>query len=449
MNTVDTIAAVATGTGGAIGIIRIAGNDALAVANRVWRGRAPLGSGDARRMMLGKIGAPGEPALAVYMQGPASYTGSDVVELHCHGGNVAVRRAMQSVLAAGARAAEPGEFTLRAFVNGKLDLTRAEAVGDLIAAKSDAAFQLAARQLDGALADTVKALRETLLKLLSDCESRLDFPDEELAWDPPEILAEQLRTVCRKIAALSASRREGLLLRDGLRLVLAGRPNAGKSSLLNRLVGLDRAIVSAIPGTTRDTLEESTVLRGIPVRITDTAGLRETGNEIESIGVARARRSLESAQIVFWLLDSASPDLSAEVGEFMRERPPRVPVIAVWNKLDLARERVLPELPDVPAVRIAAATGENLDQLLDELEKAAWLHPHDAEPEIAVNARHAGLLDAALAALEAAAAEIPLRHWELAAPGLRDGIAALGKIVGEGADPDVLEEIFSRFCIGK
>ena len=449
MNTIDTIAAVATGTGGAIGIIRISGGEALTVANKVWRGRRPLGAGDARRMMLGKIGDPGEPALAVYMPGPASYTGDDVVELHCHGGNVAVRRALLAVLAAGARGAEPGEFTLRAFVRGKLDLAQAEAVGDLIEAKSDSAFQLAARQLEGSLSSRVKTIRAQLLELLSDCESRLDFPDEELEWVGEAELAANLETIMDAIAELARSRREGVILRDGVRVVLAGRPNAGKSSLLNRLLGLDRAIVSAIPGTTRDTLEEQTVLRRIPVRLTDTAGLRDTGDAVEHIGVERAVRSLDSAQVIFWLLDSAADDLAGEVAELTRRRLLHTPVIAVWNKLDLARERELPDIPGVPAVRIAATTGENLDALLDELEKAVWLRPHDDEPEIAVNARHAGLLNAARESLGAVPEELARKHWELAAAGVRESLILLGKITGEGADPDVLEEIFSRFCIGK
>ncbi len=449
MNTVDTIAAIATGTGGAIGIVRISGGEALAIANTVWHGKSPLSAAWARRMRLGRIGDPGEPALAVYMPGPASYTGEDIVELHCHGGMVAVRRAMAAVLSGGARSAEPGEFTLRAFVNGKMDLTQAEAVGDLIGARSDSAFRMAARQLSGRLGGAVANLRAQLLELLSDCESRLDFPDEKLDWTSPAVLAEKLCWTISEIHNLRESHREGAILRDGVRVVIAGRPNAGKSSLLNLLLGLDRAIVSAIPGTTRDTLEERAVLRQIPVCLTDTAGLREAHDEIETIGVARALRSLETAQVVFWLLDSAAEDLEAEVAEFQDRAPRRPGVVAVWNKLDLTRDWHLPQLAGVPVVRMAAATGENLDALLDEFEKQVWSYPHDDEPELAVNARHEELLAVAARTLEAVPEELKKHRWELAAIGLREALHALGKIVGEGADPDVLDEIFARFCIGK
>ena len=450
MNTVDTIAAIATGTGGAIGIVRISGPDALKVANRVWRGKTPLSGVHARQMRLGRIGEPGEPALAVYMPGPASYTGDDIVELHCHGGLVAVRRTLDAVLASGARSAEPGEFTMRAFVSGKMDLTRAEAVGDLIGARSDSAFKLAARQLSGRLSGAIANVRGQLLELLSDCESRLDFPDEKLDWTPPATLAEKLYWTLSEIHNLRESHHEGAILRDGVRVVLAGRPNAGKSSLLNLLLGLDRAIVSAIPGTTRDTLEESAVLRRIPVHLTDTAGLREAHDEIETIGVARALQSLDTAQVVFWLLDSAAEDLEAEVAEFNTHAPRHSGVIAIWNKLDLTRGWQLPKLASgVPVVRLSAATGENLDALLDEFEKQIWNYPHEDEPELAVNARHEALLSEAAGALEPVAAELEKQRWELAAIGLREALVALGKIIGEGADPDVLEEIFARFCIGK
>ncbi len=450
MNTVDTIAAPATGTGGAIAIIRIAGERALAVGNTVWHGRRALDAACARQMLYGKIGDPGEPALAVYMPKPHSYTGDDVVELHCHGGAVAARRTLDAVLAApGVRAADPGEFTMRAFVNGKLDLAQAEAVGDLVRAQSDSAFNLAARQLAGALSKPIGRWRETLLALASDCESRLDFPDEQLDWDPPETLAAQVEAVRTGIVGLRDSGHAGAVLRDGVRLVLAGRPNAGKSSLLNRLLGIDRAIVSAIPGTTRDTLEENAVLRQVPVRLTDTAGLRASCDEIEALGVERAHAALATAQVVFWLLDASVPDPAAELAEFYENAPRGGGVIAVWNKIDLVRNRKLPMPDAVPTVCISAATGENMAALLDEFERSVWGRVHDEEPEVAVGARHLELLNLAAEALSRVPAELAHARWELAASGLRGAMTSLGKIVGETADPDLLEEIFARFCIGK
>ena len=374
MNTVDTIAAVATAPGGAINIVRISGDDALAVARNVWRGRSTLAKCNARKMLYGLIGDPGEPALAVYMPKPNSYTGEDVVELHCHGGSAAVRRTLESVLSQPAvRSAEPGEFTMRAFVNGKLDLAQAEAVGDLISATGDATFNLALRQLNGTLSNSVNELRGILLELASDCESRLDFPDEELAWEPVEVISRKLHNAQAVLKKLISSAHAGAVLRDGVRIALAGKPNAGKSSLLNALLGIDRAIVSNIPGTTRDTLAEHAVLRNIPVEITDTAGLRESGDEIEALGIERARAAMKQAQILFYLLDASAEDPAGEVAEFERNRSGiSQQIIAVWNKVDLVPGRALPELAGVSVVNISARTGENLEKLLDEFECAVW-----------------------------------------------------------------------------
>ena len=452
MNTVDTIAAVATAPGGAIGIVRISGENALPAAQQVWRGRKSLCKANARMMLYGLIGDPGEPALAVYMPNPHSYTGEDVVELHCHGGAVTVRRTLEAVLSQkNVRAAEPGEFTMRAFINGKLDLAQAEAVGDIITATGDATLNLALRQLAGNLSRSVNDIRETLLLLASDCESRLDFPDEELEFDDSSLLVERLDIARNALQKLIASAHAGAVLRQGVRITLAGKPNAGKSSLLNALLGIDRAIVSSIPGTTRDTLAENAVLRNIPVEITDTAGLRESDDEIEVLGIERAKAAMLQSQVVFYLLDASAEDIAGELTEFERNiKSNKQQLIAVWNKMDLAKERDLPEIPEVPTVKISAMTGENLNALLDVFEKLVWQDDgNNADTPEAVNARHLSLLQAADAALEPVADELISGSWELASANLRMALVETGRIVGETVEPDLLDEIFSRFCIGK
>lgn len=452
MNTVDTIAAVATAPGGAIGIVRISGENALPAAQQVWRGRKSLCKANARMMLYGLIGDPGEPALAVYMPNPHSYTGEDVVELHCHGGAVTVRRTLEAVLSQkNVRAAEPGEFTMRAFINGKLDLAQAEAVGDIITATGDATLNLALRQLAGNLSRSVNDIRETLLLLASDCESRLDFPDEELEFDDSSLLVERLDIARNALQKLIASAHAGAVLRQGVRITLAGKPNAGKSSLLNALLGIDRAIVSSIPGTTRDTLAENAVLRNIPVEITDTAGLRDSDDEIEALGIQRAKAAMLQSQVVFYLLDASAEDIAGELTEFERNiGSNKQQLIAVWNKIDLAPERDLPEIPDVPTVKISAMTGENLNALLDVFEKLVWQDDgNNADTPEAVNARHLSLLQAAETALEPVAQEMISGSWELASANLRIALTETGRIVGETVEPDLLDEIFSRFCIGK
>jgi len=452
MNTEDTICAICTGVGGAISIIRIAGPDALKVGQKVWQGESELDLKNSRKMLLGKIllqdGNIGDSALAVYMPGPNSYTGGDVVELHCHGGVLATKQTLDTTLQAGARAAEAGEFTFRAFVNGKMDLTQAEAVCDLITAHSDMALHLAERQIQGKLSDNIGKLREQLVNILAECESRMDFAEEELDWTPASVFVDELESIGTQIAKLLESGREGIVLRNGIRVVLAGKPNSGKSSLLNLLLGFERAIVTQIPGTTRDTLEESANLRGIPVTLIDTAGIREATDVIEGIGINRSHQSIKQAQILFWLLDASAKDIDDEIAEMNSHTIDKENLIAIWNKSDLLKDKALPELP-CPSVKISVLESLGIDDLLDLLEKAVWEFPHSEEPEVAVNARHAKLLEDAIEALPGAAVNLDEDDWELAAVHLRSAITALASITGEESDPDILDNIFSRFCIGK
>lgn len=445
MNTSDTIAAPATGIDGAVAIIRLSGPDALSVARQVWRGRGKLDAPEnLRRMLLGKVG--NAPALAVYMKAPHSYTGDDVVELQCHGGAAAAHAVLSSVLRAGCRMADPGEFTFRAFVNGKLDLLQAEAVADLVRSGSDAALRIAENQLAGELSGKLEMLYEHINAFRSECEARLDFPDEELDFSAG--IPESLKSAQKLAESLLATFPAGAALRDGVTIVLAGRPNSGKSSLLNLLSGRDRAIVSDIPGTTRDTVECDAVIRGIPVHLVDTAGLRESSNTVEKMGIERSRRSIASARIVLWLLDLASEDAEAEKTELLRSAPSST--VAVWNKLDLAREKTPPELPErFDAVTVSAKNGENLEKLYDAIMRRLFYTDTPRLPEVALNARAARGLEQARMSLAAAMEHFSRGDFELAAAESAQAAHTVGVIIGKHADPDLLDEVFKNFCIGK
>ena len=443
MNTVDTIAALASGVNGAIAVLRLSGSESLKIAHRLIGGKVRLDGENTRKMMLVRIGF--DHALAVYFKGPASYTGEDVVEFQCHGGAKVAKSVLDLLLSQDeCRLAEPGEFTFRAFVNGKLDLVQSEAVADLIESNNDMAMKIASRQLDGLLSNQLGILREQLIFCLSECESRLDFPEENLDWD--EELPEKLSTALEEINSLLASAKRGEILRNGVKTVIVGKPNAGKSSLLNFLLGYERAIVTDIAGTTRDSLEETVVIRNIPVRLIDTAGLRENAEAVEKIGIERSYRYLDEAQVVFWMLDASAPDI-AELLDFCRKNQN---IIAVWNKCDLITDSAaLPELP-VPSVRISVLKGQGLDALSNAFEEKVWgMDEHSNETEFAVNARHAALLEEIKIILAEAIMNCMEHEFELAAVQLQAAVRNLGFITGETADVDILGEIFSRFCIGK
>lgn len=443
----DTICAISTAPGGALAILRLSGPDSARIAENVWFS-AGLPLHETRRVMrLGHaLSEKGETCLAVFMPGPRSYTGEDVVELQCHGGDFAPERLLKALLANGARLAEPGEFTRRAFLNGKMDLTQAEAVLDLIQARTADAASLAERQLSGALGKKIRDAAKELPGVLAEIESRLDFPEEDLNWRTPEELIAQIAPVLDRIQSLLAGGRAGSIIRNGVRLVIAGAPNVGKSSLLNRILGYDRAIVTEIPGTTRDTVEENAVIRGIHFRLTDTAGVREdAADKVEAFGIERSRESLRSAEVVIWLLD-LTRDHQEQLGEMeklLAASGCHAKVIVCWNKKDLAAT------PGVHPCEISAETGEGVEHLYDELARAVFENPGERESESAIAQRHEKLLREAQTQLEQAVPELLAEAWELAAVHIREAIYDLGTITGENASPDVLDEIFSRFCIGK
>lgn len=320
----DTICAPATAVGGAVALLRLSGPQSVAIASRLWRGRSSLAELAPRVLTLGQLcQTSGEvidrECLAVRMPGPHSYTGEDVVELHCHGGVLCAQLALRALLAAGCRLADPGEFSKRAFLNGRMDLTQAEAVADLIRAGSEAALQLANRQLDGNFGRRITKFYDDLLFLLSEIESRLDFPEEDLEWQSVPRLTEQLREIQQQLERSAASRRQGEILRGGIKLAIAGAPNVGKSSLLNAILGQERAIVSDIPGTTRDSIEVPVSIRGIPIHLIDTAGIRHGGDTIERIGIERTRKNLAVADLILWVMDASLP-LSSQTRQ--EELPP-------------------------------------------------------------------------------------------------------------------------------
>ncbi len=439
---------IAALAGASISIIRLSGANAVAAAATVWRGKTPLAACAPRRLMLGELQNPATGAvidpecLAVVMPGPHSYTGEDVVEVQCHGGPLTAKLAMEALLANGARMAQPGEFTKRAFLNGRLDLTQAEAVADLVSATSRSAQRLAAAHLQGRLGKVVENLYHVVVEILAETESRLDFPEEQLDWQDPAALADRLAETERQLADLLSTQRTGEVLHDGIRLIIAGPPNAGKSSLLNRMAGQERAIVTEIPGTTRDAIEVMAEVRGIPVRLVDTAGVRQAQDVIERLGIGRSKDYVASADIVLWLIDCSQPV------------PPQMPppdwdiggkLLLVANKADLPGAVL-----DVPhAITISVKEELGLEALYDAIEEAAALGEGWRESAVAVNVRQSDLMRQAEEACHQAIGLLLANEWELAAAELHGTVHALGQVIGKTASPDLLDLIFSKFCIGK
>jgi tRNA modification GTPase len=382
-----------------------------------------------------------DEVLLTAFHAPASFTGEHVVEIGCHGGGLVTRRVLEAVLRAGAEAAGPGEFTRRAYSNGKLDLTQAEAVMDVVLARSDLALRAAARQLEGRLGEWVRSLQGELLELLAQVEAYIDFPEEDIDPETGTLLQARMERVLGQLQRLLASARQGRVLRSGVCTVLCGAPNVGKSSLLNRLLGFERAIVSELPGTTRDTLEEVVMLRGWPLRLVDTAGLRDGGDALEQMGMARTRAQLEDADLILEVFDGHHPPVTVPEAT--------VGALRVLNKADLG---IHPDWKTIEAVKVSCLTGEGMEDLETAIVRKleAGIGPVDAEDEVAINARHQDCVrrsrDFLKAAAEALAAAVPA---EFVAEELRSSLAALGEVVGRTDNEDLLGRIFSNFCIGK
>ena len=454
-NASDTIAAIATpGGSGGIGVVRMSGPESLWIARRVTRRtRAPRpryahlvdvydGNGDLI-----------DQALLLFMPGPRSYTGEDVAEVSCHGGPVALRRVLDTVLAAGARPAGPGEFTLRAFLNGRLDLAQAEAVADLVAAPTPAAVAVAANQLAGRLSDAVGEMRTACLDLLAQLEAEVDFDADEVPPMDRGVLASSLESLHQRLQDALSTAGRGIMQRHGVRVVLVGSPNVGKSSLMNALLSTDRAIVTEIPGTTRDVLEESFDLDGVPIVLSDTAGLRETHDPVETLGVERSSRALESADAVVLVLDASRPLLGNDQSAAARVRRAAKPTIVALNKRDLphaVRAADARDLaPRAPVVHTAAIR-EDVSELRQALRQVTGLAGADGGLALVASVRHQEALsrarDELVGARRAVADDEPSDFVSI---GVRGAVNALGEITGESATEDLLDVIFSKFCIGK
>lgn len=444
----DTIAAVATAPGeGGVAVIRISGPDAARVLQGCFRGREdPLSS--PRRMAYGRFVRGTETVdlgLAVYMPGPGSFTGEDTAELHCHGGQAATRRVLEAALAAGARMAQRGEFSRRAFLNGRMDLTQAEAVMDMVAARTDRAAAQALAQLRGRLGREITRMADQLLDLIAMIEVTCDYPEEDIAEEQTAVWVERLHQMQQRLEQLLATAQGGRVLREGVRCALAGRPNVGKSSLMNALMGEDRAIVTPVAGTTRDTVEAQADLDGLCVTLIDTAGIRETEDPVEALGVARSRQVLDEADLALVVLD-ASEGLT-EADRAILAQTEGMPRLVVANKCDLAGG--LPEGCG-EAIALSAKTGQGLaglKQAVARLCGAGRVQPGEA---VLTQTRHRDAVRRARLAvgeaLEALEAGYPL---DMATGGLRAAWKALGEVTGGTVDEDVIDRIFEKFCLGK
>lgn len=449
--------ATPVGSGG-IGIIRVSGSKAEAIGRLVFRPRKDPCPFVSHHLYHGDIvvletGALLDEVLITLMRAPHSFTGEDVLEIHCHGGPMILQAVLEEALKAGARLAEPGEFTRRAFLNHRLDLSQAEAVADLTAARNSRTLSMALSHLKGRLSEKVEALRASLLDLLSLLEADIDFPDEELEVLPTDSIALSMESAASEIGALLATYDQGRMFREGLKVVITGRPNVGKSSLMNVLLGAERVIVTPIPGTTRDFIEEAIRINGLAVRLTDTAGIREGGDRIEREGVERVWERLAGADVILFLLDG-SEDLTGEDRDILARVRGRKVLVAV-NKSDLPRrlrETVLEGvLGDTRPLWISAKKGEGIDRLKEEILLCALGKDVPAEAETMIgNLRHKVAFETAAAFLLKAREN--LRQGspaELAAQDLREALQHLGEIVGASTCEEVLDRIFSRFCLGK
>ncbi|GAB2717187.1 tRNA uridine-5-carboxymethylaminomethyl(34) synthesis GTPase MnmE [Paenibacillus thermoaerophilus] len=454
----DTIGAISTPPGeGGIAVIRVSGPDSVPIVEKVFRSRSKLTQVPTHTVHYGHIVDPksGErldEVLVTVMRAPRSFTMEDVVEVSCHGGIVAVRRVLELLLRHGVRMAEPGEFTKRAFLNGRIDLSQAEAVIDLIRAKSDRAFAVAQKQSEGALSRQIRALRTELVELMAHIEVNIDYPEHDVAEMTSAYIRERCDKAIEAIAKLLRTAGEGKIYREGIKTAIIGRPNVGKSSLMNALARENKAIVTDIPGTTRDVIEEYVTVKGIPLKLLDTAGLRETDDVVERIGVERSRGAMDEADLILLVLNGSEP-LDPSEYELMEQVKDR-PTIVIVNKLDLPQRIEIGEVRERFGERIVSMSVKE-QQGLDQLESAIadlFFSGEVASDDSTMvsNIRHIGLLSQAQSALEEAktAAEngVPIDMIQI---DIRQAWEKLGEIIGDSVGESLIDQIFSQFCLGK
>jgi len=442
----ETIAAISTAAGeAAIALIRISGEKAIAVADKVFRGKQRPSDLQSQTQHLGEIvenGAAIDQVMLAVHRAPNSYTGENLVEISCHGGTLVSAKVLDACLRAGARAARPGEFTERAFLNGKMDLTQAEAVIDLIRAKTDLALRSATEQLEGRLGRKIQSIRDALVDLVAHIEASIDFPEEDIAPDEGKKLSARLDSIRRDISELLATADQGRILREGVRVVIYGATNAGKSSLLNRLLGYDRVIVSETHGTTRDTIEEMINLRGVPIRLLDTAGLRPSACDLEREGIERTERSLQMSDLRLHIVDRNAP----RPAHFEKQNANGNEILLL-NKSDLAEHT---DWKNSDALRISCVTGEGLPELENEILARVAGQNLRAESAVAINTRHRDCLRRALDACDRAHATIDNGLApEYAAVDLNGALRAVGEVIGAVNVEQILDSVFGQFCIGK
>ncbi|MGF1457436.1 MAG: tRNA uridine-5-carboxymethylaminomethyl(34) synthesis GTPase MnmE [Leptolyngbyaceae cyanobacterium] len=452
-----TIAAIATAIvpqQGSVGIVRLSGATAKDIARAIFHapGQQPWQS---HRIVYGYVIDPQsqsvvDEALMLLMWSPRSYTREDVVEFHCHGGIMAVQQVLQLCIAQGARLADPGEFTLRAFLNGRLDLTQAEGIADLVGARSPQAAHTALAGIQGKLTQPIRQLRAACLDILAEVEARIDFEDDLPALDEAAV-ATQLDDVTRQVAGILNTAHQGELLRTGLKVAIVGRPNVGKSSLLNAWSRSDRAIVTDLPGTTRDVVESQLVVSGIPIQVLDTAGIREASDQVEKLGIERSQAAAQAADLVIFTIEAQYGWTDADNALYQRIQ--HRPLILVVNKTDLQPNDQPLSLPktDLPPVQTAAALNQGLEQLEQTILQAVQGDRLQAgNAEVAINQRQAAALTRAHTALQQVQTtirdQLPLDFWTI---DLRVAVRALGEVIGEEVTESILDEIFNRFCIGK
>ncbi|MCP4751288.1 MAG: tRNA uridine-5-carboxymethylaminomethyl(34) synthesis GTPase MnmE [Proteobacteria bacterium] len=454
----DTIAGIATAPGAAgISIIRISGDSAISIAGSIFRAKNRKNVPEIKNRSftygwVEKNGDAIDEAMLCIMRKPASFTAEDVVEIHCHGGLFITRTILDLILESGARLADPGEFTQRAFINGRIDLTQAEATNDMIRARSALGLDLVVNQLKGKLHDRIVSIKDEISWILSLVNANIDFPEEDVVFSNIRQIKEKLDSARKKLTKLINSADTGIKIREGYKIVLTGNPNVGKSSILNGLLEESRSIVHQVPGTTRDTIEESCTIEGIPVSLIDTAGIHETGDVVEKEGIARALSALKTADLILWVIDMTAPSFEIELPEQIDIS--RVPIVLVLNKKDLSPNSNIP-IPDRWRTKRTITISAIMDQDIHRLRKEIFdcisgRSGKLVEDTMLTNLRQKKSTEKALIKLNNAQNSIEQAMGEeFLAVDLSQTLHALGEIVGETTPDDMLNQIFSQFCIGK